>query len=173
MRILFVVGHSKSSPGYYSPILKTSEYIYYSELVTYLSTVGDIYKHPDTRGYTTRIEKLAEHANPKNYDLVVELHFNGYDNKDNGKGVGCETVHFPGSSSIKYGEKLCKATAKEYKVTNRGTKEAGEDARGRLFLELLDAPCLIYEPFFGDESEALKFKDPKKLANLIKEVLCS
>ncbi len=172
MKILFVVGHSKSSPGYYSPILKVSEYIYASEVAAYLSCVGEVYKHPDTRGYTARMEKLAEYANPRKYDLIIELHFNGYDNKDNGKGVGCETVHYPGSSSIEYGKKLCEAVSKKYEVKNRGAKEAKKGDRGLLFLDMLEAPCLIFEPFFGDESEALKFEDHKKLAKVITKALC-
>jgi len=41
-----------------------------------------------------------------------------------------------------------------------------------LFVSLMDAPALLVEAFFGDNSEALKFKDLNKHAKLLIDTLC-
>lgn len=169
MKIAIVIGHDKNNPGAWSPILKNSEYIYNSEVASYLGDVADIYKRPLGGGYTSQMKKLAEELNPKNYDLVVELHYNKYDNKANGTGDGCEAVIYPNSSSKKAAQMFCDMIVDHYDVDNRGVKEHGKGERGYGFLSLMSAPAIIVEPFFGDENEAKKFEDPKEYAQVIKE----
>ena len=164
-----VIGHDKTSPGAYSPYLGCSEYLYNSEVASYLHQF-DIYNRPVGGGYKTQMRKLAEQINGKGYDLVIELHFNSFNKEIN----GCETVSYPGNAYSKaLGEKYCQLVTSQYKTENRGAKEATEGSRGWWFLALMDAPAIIAEPFFGDAEEALKFEHPGKYAEIIKQWLCS
>jgi hypothetical protein len=36
----------------------------------------------------------------------------------------------------------------------------------------MDAPAVIYEPFFADNVEAIKFKDINRHAKLLIDILC-
>lgn len=173
MKIAFIIGHDAQSPGAWSPFLHQNEYFYNCEVACYLAGLGDIYRRPSGGGYKTQQRKLADLLNPKNYDLVTELHFNKFDNVANGKGHGVEVVAFPGSKNgIKYGAKYCEEIEKEYKIHNRGVKFTEEGGRGYWFLKYQKAPALILEPFFGDEPEAELFTNPAKYADVIKRAFC-
>lgn len=169
MKIAFVIGHDKTSPGAYSHFLHTSEYIYNSEVASYLATIGDIYKRPLGGGYNTQMRKLAEQINPKNYDLVAELHFNSFNKKAN----GCESVIYKGNHYTgQLGDDYCTATCKKYGTKNRGVKEVDKGGRGYGFLSMINADAIILEPFFGDHEESLKFENHAEYAQVIKEWLC-
>lgn len=172
MKISVIIGHDKTSPGAWSPFLHTSEYIYNSEVASYLAGIADIYKRPIGGGYTTQMRKLAEILNPKNYDLVVELHFNKFDNVENDIGTGCEAVIYPGNDFTRNaGNDFCDMISARYQIENRGVKEHGKGERGYGFLSLMSAPAIILEPFFGDEEEALMFENEAKYAELLKDWL--
>lgn len=170
MKIAFVIGHDKTSPGAYSQHLGKSEYIYNSEVASYLATIGDIYKRPLGGGYHTQMKNLANQINGKGYDLVVELHFNSYNKQAN----GCEAVTYKGNTYTRQlGEDFCTAVCRKYGTVNRGVKERTKEGRGGLFLALMDADAIIVEPFFGDHPEALKFENEAEYAQLIKDWLCN
>ena len=170
MKVAIIIGHDNNRPGAYSKLLKTSEYIYNSEVAAHLSCVADIYKRPLAGGYKTQMEILAKELNPKKYDLVVELHFNSFNTKAN----GTETVGFKGNDYTKdIGNSFNEKISNHYQTINRGHKTTDENGRGYWFLKLMNAPALILEPFFGDASESLKFADPAEYACVIKEWLMS
>jgi N-acetylmuramoyl-L-alanine amidase len=170
MKVAVVIGHDVKSPGAYSTHLHTFEYMYNSEVATYLAGCADIYKRPLGGGYKTQMKTLAAEINAKNYDLVIELHFNCF----NKEAHGCEAVIFKGNKTTRAkGEKFCKHITETYRTHNRGVKEVATDAdRGYWFLRLMDAPAMILEPFFGDVEESLRFENPGKYAEIIKNVLC-
>jgi len=168
MKIAYIIGHSPDSPGAWSPFLHQNEYFYNCEVAAYLSGLGDIYHRPDVGGYKTQMRLLAEEINPKNYDLVVELHFNAF----NKQAQGVEAVAFPGSSAIYHGAKYCEAVANEYGMDNRGVKITNRNGRGYWFLKYMKAPGLILEPFFGDSEGAELFENQAKYADVIKRVFC-
>jgi N-acetylmuramoyl-L-alanine amidase len=167
MKAAIVVGHDKISPGAYSSCLHASEYIYNSEVATYLAGVADIYKRPLVGGYKTQMKKLASEINKKDYDIVIELHFNMFNKRAN----GCETVSFPGSKSLEFGRDFCEKITECYMTDNRGAKEAKINGRGWWFLALMEAPAIILEPFFGDHEESLKFENPGMYASVIKQMI--
>ncbi|HET8838493.1 MAG TPA: N-acetylmuramoyl-L-alanine amidase [Flavobacteriaceae bacterium] len=168
-RVAVIIGHDKTSPGAYSPYLHTSEYMYNSEVASYLGGIADIYKRPLGGGYTTQMRKLAEMLNPKNYDLVVELHFNSFSDSS---ANGCEAIVYPGNDfSYMVGYDFCQKLSSQYQTNNRGVKEHGKGDRGFVFLSLMEAPAIIVEPFFGSNEEAEKFENEAKYAELIKDWL--
>ena len=168
-KIAVVIGHDKTSPGAYSPHLGQSEYIYNSEVATHLSKIADIYKRPMGGGYKTQMTNLANEINKKDYDLVVELHFNAFNKIAN----GCEAVIFKGNKNTEtIGKRFCDLITKEYNTKSRGVKEISQqNDRGYWFLALMKADALILEPFFGDNEESLKFNDPAKYADVLAKIL--
>ena len=168
-KIAVVVGHDKIEQGAYSNLLKHSEFGYHSEVVKHLPF--DIYyRDSSVKGYKGKMQKLATEINKKNYSLVCELHYNSF----NGVANGCEALYFKGSVVGKrQAEIFVDAVTKEYKTTKRGAKEISKESdRGYWFLKLINAPALILEPFFGDNKEAIEFKDVKRYADLLVKTLC-
>lgn len=169
-KIAIVVGHSPNEKGAYSETLGQSEYEYNKYLAAYLSDIADIYFRPNVSGYKSAMRALARELNPKPYQIVIELHFNAF----NGKASGTEALIWKGNNrSRAIGEKLNKAVSGQYKTKNRGVKEVSDqNGRGYWFLQSMSADAVIFEPFFGDApEEAEKFKDPEKLAQVIKLAL--
>lgn len=169
--IAIVVGHSPSEQGAYSEILSKSEYEYNKEVASHLEDIADIYYRPNVIGYKTAMRELARQLNPKPYKFVIELHFNAF----NGSASGTEALIWKGNNrSRSLSDKLVKSISTQYKTKNRGFKEVSEsNARGYWFLQSMAADAIILESFFGDvEEEAIKFKDPQKLAQVIKLALC-
>ena len=169
-KIAVVIGHDKTSPGAYSLHLRNSEYIYNSEVATYLARIADVYKRPIGGGYKTQMINLANEINKKDYDLVLELHFNSFNKIVN----GCEAVIFKGNKiTNKIGEKYCDLISKTYHTKSRGVKEISQqNDRGYWFLALIKADAMILEPFFGDNEESLKFCNPGKYAEIIIKTIC-
>ena len=163
MKVAVIIGHDMKSPGAYSQELHTSEYMYNSEVASYLHQF-DVYKRPLGGGYTTQMRSLAAELKPKNYDLIVELHFNSFNKSAN----GCETISYPGNSfTKKLGAEYCRLVTNKYCTENRGAKEGEKGGRGWGFLSLMPAPAIILEGFFGDHPEALLFKNQKEYAGVI------
>lgn len=176
MKIAIVIGHEKDRPGAYSPYLQMSEFAYNSEVAPYFSTIGaDIYRRPEGGGYKTQMRKLAEEINKKDYDLVIDLHFNSFEESEDQERVeGCEVLYYKGNTYTQMlGERICKAIEIEYKSNNRGAKPiSSSNQRGYWFLYYMKAHAMILEPFFGDEPEADKFKHPGRYAKVVKQALC-
>ena len=167
-KIAIVVGHDSIEQGAFSNLLKKSEFAYYSEVVKLLPF--DIYYRSTKGGYKSKMEELAKQINGKGYTLVIELHFNSF----NGVANGSEALYFIGSNIGKrYSEILAEGVAKEYGSTRRGAKAISQtNDRGYWFMKLMDPPAVIYEPFFADNVEAIKFKDINRHAKLLIDILC-
>jgi len=170
MKIAVVIGHDKTSPGAYSPHLGQSEYIYNSEVASHLSKIADIYKRPIGSGYKTQMINLANEINKKDYDLVVELHFNAFNKSAN----GCEALIFKGNKyTEKVGQRYCNLITSKYKTKSRGVKDISQqNDRGYWFLALMKADAIILEPFFGDNEESLKFKNEAEYAEILIKTFC-
>ena len=173
MKTAIVVGHDVSEQGAVSKILDMTEYRYNCKVADVLCKDFDVYyRDSKKRGYKAKMDELARQVNHLNYDYVIELHFNKFDNKANNKGVGCEAVILPSNQKAQsLSNKILANISKDFEVVNRGVKEHGKGMRGYGFLSKIKSNCIILEPFFGDENEALKFLDFEKYANCLKEVL--
>jgi len=167
-KIAIVVGHDSIEQGAFSNLLKQSEFKYNSEVVKLLPF--DVYYRSNKGSYYDKMVELSKQINGKGYALVIELHYNSF----NGKAEGCEGLYWHSSSVGKrYAELFSKNVSTAYQTVNRGAKPIATKAdRGYWFFKLMDAPCLILEPFFGDNKEALKFKDVNKYAKLLIDTFC-
>lgn len=172
MKTAIVVGHDQNEQGAFSPIINMTEYAYNCELANLLCHDFDIYYRPYKGGYARKMSKLANNLNRKDYDVVIELHFNMFDGLANKKGHGAEAVIMPGNlKSMELSKTLLNEICHQFQVSNRGIKEHGPGDRGYGFLSKMKANAIILEPFFGDELEAKKFLDFQKYANVLKSVL--
>ena len=173
MKTAIVVGHDVVEQGAVSKILDMTEYRFNCLVANELCNDFDIYyRDPKKRNYNSKMDELARQLNVKNYDFVIELHFNKYDGKANNEGHGCEAVIFPSNKkSRELSNKILNEISKDFGVFNRGVKEHGATERGHGFLSKMNANAIILEPFFGDEDEAKRFLYFKKYAACLKEIL--
>lgn len=173
MKIAVVIGHNKKNKGAYSRYFKMREFDFFSKVVNYLNNV-DVYTYDSTiRSYTKRIRTLATELNYKNYDLVIELHFNSFiDEAAN----GCETLYFFKSKNGKYYANLFSETLNDYtgiKLRNGGLKAlANKRDRGFASVYYPAAPAILIEPFFGsNKRDCDKIESPENLACIINEFI--
>lgn len=167
-KIAIVVGHDKIEQGAYSNFLEKTEFQYNSEVAKLLPF--DIYfRDEKIKGYTSKVTELANRINKKHYDLVVELHFNSFNTIANGS----EALYYKNSKlGQRHSEVFVNRLVSAYGNFPRGAKMKIETDRGGVFLKKVNAPCIIVEPFFGDNKEALLFKDVNKYAKFLIDTFC-
>lgn len=108
-------------------------------IICYTDTpeVGKLHSLEDEINY------YITHANAKNYDLVVQLHLNAY----NEKVGGCEVWYYPNSSmGMQYANSVCNKLGTVW--NNRGVKES----KTLYWLRKTTAPSILIESFFCDNA---------------------
>jgi len=157
MKVAICIGHNSRNKGAFSLYLNQSEFDYNTRIANLVKQQIDveIFNRYKTTGYTKEIENLALRVNRKEFDLVVELHFNAAAPT----AEGYEALYFHTSTKGKeYAKSFCNAIGNEFGGVNRGAKPLSKDTdRGFLFVQKMNAPALILEPFFGSNKEATKF----------------
>lgn len=170
-----IVGHTNGGDkGAYSTHLGKSEQPYNLEVANALKALDptkyDVYTH-DAQDYHKRQTALAAKLNAKDYEAVIELHFNAASPLANGTEA---LYYFASKKGKQLAQDLSAAVVKDYGTTLRGAKPlVNRNDRGYWFVYLPKATAVILEPFFGSNAEALKFADPKRLAHIINNVLKS
>lgn len=172
-KIAIVIGHTSGrDKGAFSEALGMSEFEYNFKLADELKklapNVFDVYSS-DIQNYYNRQVYLANLINPQKYDLVIELHFNSFNDTSN----GTEVLYYHDSKRGKeYAKIVSKHISELYgtKLRNSdGTKEiATKNDRGYWFLKLQSSVALLIEPFFGSNPiESKKFENIEDLACVI------
>lgn len=147
-RVALIVGHRESAQGAVS-VDGTSEWDFNRALVERIAEEVDgaevvIVYRGDHRG---AYSDLPAKVNELDVAAAVSMHFNSF----NGHATGSEVLHYPGSTG---GMQLAEAFLVEFiealNLPNRGTKARGRDGRGGTLLAGTAMPCVICEPFFGD-----------------------
>jgi N-acetylmuramoyl-L-alanine amidase len=109
--------------------------------------------------------ELPARINALNPDLILSLHFNCAD----GTATGTETLYFGRSRvSRAFAEKVQAAMVKALGLPDRGAKGITQ-GRGVALLRNTKAPCLILEPFFGDNPNDLA-RARERLGDLAEEI---
>lgn len=155
-RLVLCVGHSRANDrGAVSWNGNHTEWTYNRTLAHFINlyldeaidvTIIDKYKGDS---YTEAMANLKLSVDPLDAMLVVELHFNAYKSQE---ANGYEALYW---HSSKHGKQAADAFIQSMDSsfpdnTNRGTKAIKENnERGARFLRMLNAPCVILEPFFG------------------------
>lgn len=157
MKIYVCTGHANygnmisSADG--SAVGGCNEYNYNKELLPYIKKwcekVG-IECYTDTpevgklHSLEDEINYYITHANAKDYDLVVQLHLNAYNDMTS----GCEVWYYPSSAmGMQYANNVVKKLATVW--NNRGIKES----KTLYWLRKTTAPSILVESFFCDYSK--------------------
>lgn len=157
MKIYVCTGHANwgnmisSADG--SAVGGCNEYNYNKELLPYIKKwcekVG-IECYTDTpevgklHSLEDEINYYIPHANAKNYDLVVQLHLNAY----NESASGCEVWYYSSSAiGMRYANNVVRKLATVW--NNRGIKES----KTLYWLRKTTAPSILVESFFCDYSK--------------------
>jgi len=129
-----------------------------------------IIKILEAKGYkvTTIIQdkyfsELPPRINALKPDLIISLHFNAND----GNATGSETLYWMTSKKSKsLAQSLQKGIVEALGLPDRGIKGLLV-GRGSALLRRTNAPCVILEPFFGDNLNDLRVvrKNIRNLAN--------
>lgn len=158
-RVAICVGHSRIGDNGASSIGGVSEWVYNYHVAKCLS--GQLKKrgfssqvfnvYPKST-YREAVEWVAGQVTSDKYDVVLELHFNSY---DDGSVSGYEYLHHHKSEK---GEKLATALNEAHKSANawqkeRGAKPVKTGQRGFRFLSKVKPPTVICEPFFGSSPQ--------------------
>lgn len=171
-KVAIVVGHTKLRPGACGVDGIECEFDYNKKVAEYLSDVADVYYYDSYNlGYRKMVQKNATKMNLKNYNIVLELHYNAATPQAN----GCEIFHyFTNKKGKKYAEYLSRLISSTFKVKDRGAKAmVNKKQRGFWALYYPKATTLLLEPFFGSNSDDVsKFcNNEKKYAGCIRTFL--
>lgn len=155
-KVAVVVGHTEFRQGAVSPFKDRlpSEWRFNSEIAEGLrSPEVDIYYYdPKIIGYKARVDKLAEEINKKDYEAVIELHYNA-------SGIpqanGVEALYYLDNEvGKKLAAQYCKEFSELYGIKDRGGKALyNKKQRGFYFHQKMKTTTLILEPFFGTNEE--------------------
>jgi len=154
-KVAIIIGHCKEQPGAFSKSVG-SEYQYNQGIASTLIDMADVFRYDNfDKGYTQTIIQDMK-PKTKNYDLVLELHFNSFTNP---QANGVEALYFHSNTKAKtIGQEFCMLMNAEFGSTVRGAK-ALKDAsqRGYACVAYQVPTTLILEPFFCTAPEALQF----------------
>lgn len=168
------VGHRSLAQGAYSPYLQKTEWAFNSPVAESLSDIADIYYRPNTRGIgeAGRINEMIDEINKKNYDLVVELHFDAFiDPRAN----GASALHFiTNARTKKLAEKFTQMMDDRFGIRQRSNIAIkSTKVNGGTWIMNNDADAILLEPFFGSsQSDCDKMQNcEEEYADLIRDLL--
>jgi len=160
-RFAIVIGHTKLSKGACG-INLPCEFDYNSIIGESLSDIADIYYYDTYNfGYTSMVKRNAVKMNKKDYDLVIELHYNAATPIANGTEI---FYYFSNKTGRQYATTLCENISKTLGTKNRGAKpmmrvRGKKDPRGFAAIFYPKATTLLLEPGFGsNEGDAEKLR---------------
>jgi len=146
-KIAFVLGHTKDNKGAFSDYLGDQEFDFWHDIYdVFLKDIGDLFEHnPDIKSYTKRQKAMAERT--KDYDLVLELHFDAATPKAH----GCHAIYY-------FDNKKAKELAEVFSTSMErimGIKARhnvpcyNSSIRGGGFIMEQKPTALLLESFFG------------------------
>jgi len=146
-KVAFVLGHTEEKMGAFSEFLGDSEFDFWHDVYdVVLKDLGDLFEHnPRIHSYTQRQKAMAQRT--KDYDLVLELHFDAATPKAH----GCHAIYY-------FDNKKAKDLAEVFSTSMErimGIKARHNTAcynskiRGGGFIMAQKPMALLLEGFFG------------------------
>ncbi len=135
-------------------------------IVEYLKKLGHEVDYHEVNSGSDYIEQQAKKANSKNYDLVVQIHFNS---SDNAAANGTEVIYRSSKGKV-FAQKVQDKLKTEFK--DRKIKHDINDLKRNLgWLRLTNPPAILIETcFVSNKSDTDKYtSNRKKIAKLIAE----
>lgn len=173
MKIGLVIGHNAKSKGAFSTYLNTNEFDFYSKVSELVKKQIDleVFTREYCNSYSKEMAKVIEKINKDNFDLVIELHFNGL----NGTAQGCECLHWHSSVKGKqYSDKFNKLMETKGIKTRRNILVKDLSINGAYGVMKSKCPYILIEPFFGDNKQDCGvIKSAENMANILVEYIKS
>lgn len=169
MRILISAGHTLNGKGTGAVgfINESQENRVLAKfIVEYLKKLGHEVDYHEVNSGSDYIEQQAKKANSKNYDLVVQIHFNS---SDNAAANGTEVIYRSSKGKV-FAQKVQDKLKTEFK--DRKIKHDINDLKRNLgWLRLTNPPAILIETcFVSNKSDTDKYtSNRKKIAKLIAE----
>lgn len=164
MQLAIVVGHTERSPGRVTSYAR--EYTLNEELAHAISNrcnavgISNVVIYREN-GY----EKLPANINQYNTDYCICVHHNGFDDPEVN---GTETLYYHKSeTSKKLARYINSGMVNALGYKNRDIKPIDSEGRGGYVLKYTKMPCVLIEPYFMTNKEAVKNRDNVKLAKFI------
>lgn len=173
-KVAIIIGHRSAKQGAYSPTLGKTEYQFNREVAEKLLDVADVYERPNIpfASEAFLINQLVKEVNKHNYDLVISLHFNSFDDP---QAHGVTALHY---ITNKFGKVIAnefvKMVSDDFKIKRRDLiPVSSKTQRGGTLICGLNAACVLVEPFFGsNECDALQFKNKEvEYAKLLRDLI--
>lgn len=165
-KVCIVIGHHKFAQGAYNADKKLTEFTFSQELARYIKAkcpdsidLEIVYREP-VKGSYLHLPAVINELDP---DFIVSLHCNAY----NKKVSGTETLHHYNSKRSKIMAQIFQDNLVSFLgfpdrglKLRRARKEQPEgfadiSTRGGHLLKYTDAPCIITEAFFIDNTDDL------------------
>lgn len=165
------VGHTKTAKGAYSPIIGESEYDYNLDVANFLASLSndqvkiDVYTFDEKiSSYTKRQKAVSDVLNKKNYDLVIELHYNA---AESNTARGAYSLYYYKSVKGKEAALIIgNSIFDEFRIERDGDVGLNSDKQnGYQAVVTPKAVAILIEPFFGSnpvESQHFKGTSGKK-----------
>lgn len=161
-----VVGHEPKRPGAFNKDLNITEYKLNEDLAF------AIVKECLSRGIEYKLiyrkngySKLPQDINSTNVTHCICVHHNATDNLSVN---GTETLYWKDSEvSDKFAKCVNDEMVKTLNYKNRRLKPISQGDRGGLVLRNTSMPCILIEPYFMSNAEAVKNRNNEKLASAI------
>lgn len=154
MRVGVVIGHKVTSPGACNKDMGICEFEFNDWIAEDIKRSFTSTDNIDVKLiYRTSYSKLPKEINALDCDIIISLHCNAF----NTLAHGCETLYYHKS---KKGYKIAKILNNNFVdalgLTDRGVKPKTSEDRGGYLLRTTNAPCVICEPFFIDNTNEFK-----------------
>lgn len=173
-KVAILVGHNSKQQGAFSKELNMSEWEYNKLIANYLHQkhvdMYDIYFRQPHQSYRSQMQEVLDEINKKNYDLVVELHFNSHTDD---KAEGSTGLHYKANSKTKYYLHIFQDLLKRiWGVVKRPLIPIQlsdiNRVNGAYGVLKSKADYVLLEPFFGSNpQEAVKFKSYLQYADTL------
>lgn len=163
-----VIGHNERSQGAYSPYLKMTEYEYWKKVAEKIreKISIDIFERKPNKSYVEEMKEVIQQINKKNYDFILELHFNSINNSSV---QGVEVLRYTSSiKGAKIGQLFIERVNRDFNIPKRNEiiiKSSNQ--RGGYGICHTKSPYILIEPFFASNEKAINFTVDKMSEFLI------
>lgn len=166
MKLGIIIGHSINSQGAYNNELGISEYSLNTELAFRVK------EECDKRNIKSEIihrrngyGKLPADVNVTGVDHCISIHHNAVSDKTVN---GTETLCYHKSETSKrFAYAVNREMVLALSTRNRGVKKVNSENRGGYILKYTSMPCILIEPYFMSNNEAVQNRNTPALASAI------
>ncbi len=173
-KVAIIIGHRSKKQGAYSPFLLQTEYQFNKKVASYLLDIADVYERPNIPlvSEAFMINELVKEVNKTDYDLVISLHFNMF---EDARAHGATALYY---ITNKFGKVIAnefvKVISEHFKIKQRELIPiSSKKQRGGTLIVGLNAPAILLEPFFGsNEFDACQFHNKEEeYSKLIRDLI--